>query len=69
MFGLNPEIVCRIRADEITVSPLSTAGKNASKVMRLRFPRFMGYRSDKSATEATTITEVEHLYDDQFIKK
>ncbi|MBR9703471.1 hypothetical protein GOV10_05500, partial [Candidatus Woesearchaeota archaeon] len=32
----------------------------------LRFPRIMGYRPDKSAKEATTVKEVERLYEDQF---
>lgn len=62
-----PEIVCAIRADDITLSPLHTAGKTSSDLgMALRFPRFMGYRPDKSATEATTDTEVKRLYQDQF---
>ncbi len=66
---VNPEIVCRVRADEITISPLHTAARTESKQgYALRFPRFMGYRPDKSATEATTITEIEHLYQDQFVK-
>ncbi len=66
---VNPEIVCRIRADEITISPLHSAGRTESKQgYALRFPRFMGYRTDKSATEATTIEEIEHLYEDQFKK-
>lgn len=67
---VEPEIVCRIRADEITVSPLHSAGRTESKQgYALRFPRFMAYRTDKSAVEATTIDEIEHLYNDQFIKK
>lgn len=67
---IEPEIVCRIRADEITISPLHTAARTESKQgYALRFPRFMGYRPDKSATEATTIDEIEHLYNDQFLKK
>ena len=65
---VNPEIVCRIRADEITISPLHTAGRTESKQgYALRFPRFMGYRPDKTVTEATTVDEIEHLYKDQFI--
>ncbi len=56
---VNPEIVCRIRADEITLSPLHTAGKTESKLgYALRFPRFMGYRPDKSEEEATTPQEL-----------
>lgn len=66
---VNPEIVCRIRADEITISPLHSAARTASKQgYALRFPRFMGYRPDKSATEATTIQEIEQLYSIQFKK-
>lgn len=67
---VDPQVVCRIRADEITISPLHTAARTESKQgYALRFPRFMGYRLDKSATEATTIIEMEHLYQDQFIAK
>ena len=66
---VTPEIVCRVRADEITQSPLHTAGKTAEKAgYALRFPRFMDYRTDKSTEEATTDAEVKRLYEDQFIK-
>jgi len=34
----------------------------------LHFPRFMDYRLDKGADEATTDTEIKRLYDDQFVK-
>lgn len=62
-----PEIVCMVRADEITQSPLHAAGKHSDQLgYALRFPRFMGYRPDKSAQEATTVQEVVHLYKDQF---
>lgn len=61
-----PEIVCCVRADEITISPLHTAGKTAHKNgFALRFPRFMGYRTDKSARQATTVKEIEHLFENQ----
>jgi DNA ligase-1 len=66
---VNPEIVCMIRADEITLSPLHTTGKTEKQLgYALRFPRFMGYRPDKKAIESTTVAEIKHLYDDQFIK-
>jgi len=66
---VNPQIVCLIRADEITMSPTHTAGKTKNKLgYALRFPRFMGYRPDKSACDATTVKEIKHLYDDQFIR-
>ena len=63
---VTPEIVSMIRADEITVSPVHMAGATEKKGgYALRFPRFMGYRTDKSATEATTVKEVERLFKDQ----
>jgi DNA ligase-1 len=67
---VSPEIVCMIRADEITLSPLHKAGATEKELgMALRFPRFMGYRPDKSATEATSVIELQELYDIQFKKK
>ena len=64
-----PELVCRVRADEITLSPLHSAGKTEAQLgYALRFPRFMDYRTDKSCQEATTDTEVKRLYEDQFKK-
>lgn len=58
-----PQIVCIIRADEITRSPLHTAGKTKDELgLALRFPRFMGYRFDKTATEATTVDELKTLF-------
>ncbi len=64
---VSPEIVCLVRADEITLSPVHAAGKTQEKLgYALRFPRIMGYREDKTPTEATTVTEVAHLYKDQF---
>jgi DNA ligase-1 len=66
---VNPELICRVRADEITLSPLHSAGKtDANLGYALRFPRFMDYRIDKSAEEATTDEEVKRLYEDQFVK-
>lgn len=66
---VNPEIICRVRADEITLSPLHTAGKtNEHLGHALRFPRFMDYRPDKSGQEATTDKEIKRLFEDQ-IKK
>lgn len=67
---VTPEIVCIVRADEITLSPLHIAGKTAVRAgFALRFPRFIDYRLDKSAVDATTIEEVAHLYEDQYIPK
>lgn len=66
---VNPEIVCTVFADEITVSPVHAAGRTETQLgFALRFPRFLGYRTDKSATEATTVSEIKRLYEDQFKK-
>jgi DNA ligase 1 len=67
---VTPEIVCMIRADEITLSPLHTAGQTDDfEGYALRFPRFMGYRDDKSANDATDIKEIEELFSIQFKDK
>ncbi len=61
-----PELVCVIRADDITQSPLHTAGKSAHLPgLALRFPRFVDYRLDKTAREATTVDEIKHMWQHQ----
>lgn len=65
----SPELVVTIFADEITLSPVHSAGKTIDHLgFALRFPRFIGYRPDKSAVEITTIGEIKHMYEDQFKK-
>jgi DNA ligase-1 len=55
-----------VRADEISLSPVHTAGKTAEKLgFALRFPRIMGYREDKSARDANTVKEIERLFENQ----
>ncbi len=51
-----PEIMVVIRADEISVSDVHTAG------FALRFPRLMQFRSDKRPEDSTTVEEIKHLY-------
>ncbi len=51
-----PQLVVEIEADNITISPIHTAG------LALRFPRLLRFREDKSPTEATTLTEAKKLY-------
>ena len=67
---IEPEIVVEIRADEITRSPVHTAGrimgpsKSGSAVevkeagLALRFPRLEKFRDDKKPTDATTLSEL-----------
>jgi DNA ligase-1 len=50
-----PDLVLEIAADEITNSPLHSAGQ------ALRFPRLISIRSDKSAQQATTKSELAQL--------
>ncbi len=67
---VSPEIICLVRADEITLSPLHKAGADKEHGgMALRFPRFMGYRPDKSAEQATTVKELKELFSLQFKKQ
>jgi len=62
-----PELVCMIRADEITLSPVHSAGKTEKSLgYALRFPRFMGYREDKSPDEATTVSEIKSMFKQQY---
>jgi len=61
-----PELVVEIAADEITRSPIHTAAQdNAGTGLALRFPRIIKIRSDKSASDATTIDEIRSLYTGQ----
>lgn len=58
---INPEIVIEVLADEITRSPVHTAG------YALRFPRLVRFReNDKKAEDATTVGELISMYKSQF---
>lgn len=68
---VEPEIVLEIFADEITRSPLHTAGKTDSEPgYALRFPRLVSFRGDsKRAEDATTVEEITKMYQAQFKHK
>ncbi len=57
---ITPEIVIEVLADEITRSPIHTAGKTDGEPgYALRFPRLVSFRSaDKKAEDATTVAEL-----------
>lgn len=71
---VQPEIVVEILADEITRSPIHTAGRvmKASKSgsafdvdvpgFALRFPRLQKFRDDKRIEDATTVKEIEDIF-------
>jgi DNA ligase-1 len=67
-----PSIVLEVAADEITLSPLHTCGRDVIRPnsgLALRFPRFTGkWRKDKSAEDATTSQEALEMYQKQLKK-
>lgn len=64
---IKPEIVIEVLADEITRSPIHTAGKtNGEPGYALRFPRLVSFRgSDKRAEDATTVKELIEMHKQQ----
>jgi DNA ligase 1 len=70
-----PRYVVEIQADEITRSPMHTAGKSGGPEgaagavtlgYALRFPRVVGFvREDKRPEDATTVEEIVRLYQKQ----
>ncbi|MCL4387004.1 ATP-dependent DNA ligase [Patescibacteria group bacterium] len=66
-FWIKPEIVIEVLADEITRSPIHTAGKTDTEPgYALRFPRLVSFRSsDKRAEDATTVEELISMYKQQ----
>lgn len=68
---LEPSIVVEAIADEITRSPVHTAGKfDDNPGYALRFPRIVSFRSsDKRAEDATTVKEIMDMYQGQGQRK
>lgn len=68
---VKPEIVIEVLADEITRSPLHTAGLVVTDGVKepgyaLRFPRLVSFRDrDKKPEDATSIKELLEMYKDQ----
>jgi DNA ligase 1 len=67
---IKPEIVIEVLADEITRSPIHTAGKSETEAgYALRFPRLTRFRDDdRKAEDATTVKELINLYKAQYKK-
>ncbi len=67
-----PSMVLEVAADEITLSPLHTCGRDlvrSGSGLALRFPRFTGkWRDDKSPEDATTSQETLEMYKKQLKK-
>ncbi len=67
---IEPKIVIEVLADEITRSPLHTAGKTeAENGFALRFPRLVSFREgDKKPEDATEVKEIRRLFEIQYKK-
>jgi DNA ligase-1 len=67
-----PKIVIEVIGAEMTLSPIHTVALDAVRKgsgLSIRFPRFTGkYRSDKSAEDATSVTEILEMYKNQLKK-
>lgn len=74
---IRPEIVIEVLADEITRSPLHTAGMNPEAEnpiekagYALRFPRLIKFRdADKRGEDATTVKELIKMFQQQYKKE
>lgn len=64
---MKPEIVVEVMADEITRSPVHTAGQfDDNPGYALRFPRIVSFRGgDKSPEDATSVKEIMAMYQGQ----
>jgi DNA ligase-1 len=64
---VEPKLVIEVLADEITRSPIHTAGKRGNEPgYALRFPRLVAFRErEKQPEGATTVAEVLALYQQQ----
>ena len=63
-----PRLVIEVLGDEITVSPIHPAGRDkiGEGGLAIRFPRFTGrWRDDKDPTQATTVSEMIELFEQQ----
>jgi DNA ligase-1 len=71
-FWFTPSIVLEVGADEITLSPLHTCGRDVIRQesgLALRFPRFTrNWRKDKAPENATTSEEAVGMYQRQLKK-
>jgi len=65
-----PVKVIEISGAELTVSPVHTVAENLLKQggLALRFPRFIRFRDDKAAEQATTVREIYDIYRDAMRK-
>lgn len=66
-----PALVAEVIGAELTLSPLHTCGKGKVKEgvgISIRFPRFLRWRDEKKAEDATTVDELVEMYRSQLKK-
>jgi len=62
-FWVKPIYVVTVKADEITESPMHTAGRKGETGYALRFPRMIGdIREDKAPEDATSVAELIRMF-------
>jgi DNA ligase-1 len=62
-FWVKPIYVITVKADEITESPMHTAGRKGETGYALRFPRMIGdIREDKAPEDATSVAELIRMF-------
>lgn len=64
----DPQVVIEVIGDQITQSPVHTAGRGklTGGGLAIRFPRFTGrWREDKGPTQATTVDDIVDMFESQ----
>ncbi|MEM2905878.1 MAG: ATP-dependent DNA ligase [Candidatus Bathyarchaeia archaeon] len=67
-FWFVPKMVLEVIGDEITLSPLHTAGLGAIRPgsgLAIRFPRLIKFREERAPEDATTVKEIVEMYHSQ----
>jgi DNA ligase-1 len=57
-----PKYVFTVLADEITKSPMHTAGRIGEIGFALRFPRIQGWIRDKKPEDSTSVKEIQEMF-------
>ncbi|KAH0480798.1 MAG: uncharacterized protein KVP18_002297 [Porospora cf. gigantea A] len=68
---LTPTFVWEIKAADLSISPVHTAGShlNDGRGISLRFPRFLRERPDKKPYECTDTSQILEMFKEQFAKR
>ena len=68
---LTPTFVWEIKAADLSISPVHTAGShlNNGRGISLRFPRFLRERPDKNPSDCTDTSQILEMFKEQFTKR